>query len=737
MATDAQTPIERIKQKLDIVDEIGAVVSLKKSGKAYKGLCPFHGERTPSFYVFPDNGTYHCFGCHEYGDIFTFVQKTQNLDFGEALALLAERAGVELGGYGAYGGERDGAEAADAATRKRLRALNETAAIWFHHQLLQATEAQYARTYIDSRGVSNESLALWRLGYAPEGDALTRYLMSEGYTPKELIDNGFTREREASKGGGLYDYFRNRLIFPIRDARGQTIAFGGRELAGGQVKYLNSPQTLLFDKSATLYGLDLAREAIKRGDRVVFVEGYMDAIVTHQYGSRNVVAVIGSAITEKHIRQIKKLTRRVTLALDPDAAGESATARGIIVAQQAFDRVAVPVPTAAPNASAYRPENPNRPNRPGRKREPQGLIRFEEQVDAEITVARLPAHEDPDEFVRRDTEGWMRAIAQAQPLIDFLIEARTADLALDTPQGKLEARRRLLPIIAETRDRTLADDYVGRLAQRLRVDKIDLRRDLSQLRQRLDREARTRPTQPDRAARPSGEEASHDSQAPSFVTPSDDPFDDDFPTSSPTDGDGLGGKSHSGRPGGSPAAYSSSGGIGRITTGQSGGGAGTLLAEQALEVYCLGVLFDYPATWAEISAIVGAQDFTGVETRALFGAFADAAKAAQTQGVEMVDGATLLATLHPTLLAVAEQAQARVVDEAGGVPEGVGPAKVARDAAYRLKRMRLKAQMAELDALQRDAELGHDAETLRTLLVQKQRLLAERRAVDAASALFG
>ncbi len=738
MATDAQTPIERIKQKLDIVDEIGAVVSLKKSGKAYKGLCPFHGERTPSFYVFPDNGTYHCFGCHEYGDIFTFVQKTQNLDFPEALALLAERAGVELGGYGAYGGEREGAESADSATRKRLRALNETAAIWFHHQLLQATEAQYARAYIDSRGVNNESLALWRLGYAPEGDALTRYLMSEGYTPKELIDYGFTREREASKGGGLYDYFRNRLIFPIRDARGQTIAFGGRELAGGQVKYLNSPQTLLFDKSATLYGLDLARDAIKRSDRVVFVEGYMDAIVTHQYGTRNVVAVIGSAITEKHIRQIKKLTRRVTLALDPDAAGESATARGIIVAQQAFDRVAIPVPTAAPNAPAYRPENPNRPNQfKGRKREPQGLIRFEEQVDAEITVARLPAHEDPDEFVRRDTEGWRRAIANAQPLIDFLIEARTADLALDTPQGKLEAKRRLLPIIAETRDRTLADDYVGRLAQRLRVDKIDLRNDLSQTRQRLDREARAHPTQPDRAARTSGEEASHDSQGASFVTPTDDPFDDETLTGSPEERATLGGKSHSGRPGGSAAAYSSSGGIGSFASAPTGGGAGTLPVEQALEVYCLGVLFDYPATWAEISAIVGEQDFTGVETRALYSAFADAMRAAQAQGVGMVDGATLLASLHPTLLAVAERAQARVAEEAGGVPEGVGPAKVARDAAYRLKRMRLKAQMAELDALQRDAEQGHDAETLRTLLVQKQRLLAERRAVDAASALFG
>src|SRR5262249_5293878 len=155
---------------------------------------------------------------------------------------------------------------------------------------------------------------------------------------------GLARAREAERGGGLYDYFRSRLIFPIRDIRGQPIAFGGRELGGGHPKYLNTPQTPLFDKSATLFGLDLAREAIRRADRVVIVEGYLDAIVTHQYGSRNVVACIGSAITEKHVRQIKKLTRRVALALDPDAAGQSATLRGIAVAQEAFDRVVVPVP---------------------------------------------------------------------------------------------------------------------------------------------------------------------------------------------------------------------------------------------------------------------------------------------------------------------------------------------------------------------------------------------------------
>ncbi|MGZ6392519.1 MAG: DNA primase, partial [Ktedonobacterales bacterium] len=543
---DTLSVIERIKQKLDIVEEIGAVVPLKKSGKAFKGLCPFHGERTPSFYVFPETGTWRCFGCNEGGDIFTFVEKQQGLEFRDVLAQLAERAGIAL-----ESGLRDGdlfEESAETSARKRLRTLNEAAAIWFHHQLLQAPEAQYARSYLDSRGVSNESFALWRLGYAPDGDRLSVYLQAQGYSVKELVEAGFSREREPNRGGGVYDYFRNRVIFPIRDGRGQTIAFGGRELGGGTPKYLNSPQTVIFDKSATLYGLDLARDGIKRANKVVIVEGYMDVILPHQYGFRNVVACIGSAITEKHIRQIKKLTRRVALALDPDAAGESATLRGITVAQQAFDRMVVPVPSAAEGA----PRN--------RKGEPKGMVRFEEQVDAELTVVRLSPHEDPDEFVRRDQAGWQSAVDQAQPLIDFLIEAQTADLALDTPHGKIEATRRLLPIIAEVRDRTLADDYVGRLAARIRLDKVDLRRDLAQARQRLDREARQRSPREEIP-----DEASAEEQRGETV-------------------EYLGGKYQ--ERGGDPSdsSYSASG---EVRTGTRTGIAARLLAELAQEEECL------------------------------------------------------------------------------------------------------------------------------------------------------
>lgn len=682
MATEASTLVERIKQKIDIVEEIGAVVPLRKSGKAFKGLCPFHGERTPSFYVFPEKQDWRCFGCNEGGDIFTFVQKQQGLDFREALAVLAERAGIPME-HGSAGGQTP-EESAETSARKRLRALNEAAAIWFHHRLLQSPEAQYCRAYLDSRGVSNDSIALWRLGYAPDGDQLSRYLLEQGYTAKELEDAGLARERDASRGGGLYDYFRNRLIFPIRDTRGQTIAFGGRELGGGHPKYLNTPQTVLFDKSATLFGIDLARDGIRRSDRVVIVEGYMDAIVTHQFGTKNVVACIGSAITDKHIRQIKKLTRRVTLALDPDAAGESATLRGITVAQRAFDKIVVPVPGPAPDAASQRRDGWATK---GKRGEPRGIVRFEEQVDAEITVARLPAHEDPDEFARREPEGWRRAIEEAQPLIDYLIDAQTTGLALETPQGKMEAFRRLLPAIAEVRDRTLADEYADRLAQRLRLDVRDVQRDLHATRRRLDREARA-------ASKPS--EAAESEHAV----------------------DQLGEKSQVPGRAGSGPLYTA-----------TAGATGELLAEQAQAEYCVGLLLERPATLDDLFAILDERDFTSAELRALYTAFV---QTAQENG--RPDGETFIAMLPEELREAAERVRARV---APGVPEDGQPlSKVASNAAYRLKRMRLKAEMAELDSLVREAQAS-DADSLRSLMTRKQHLLTQRRAIDAASRLYG
>jgi DNA primase len=561
--------------------------------------------------------------------------------------------------------------------------------------------------------VSNDSLALWRLGYAPEGDRLARYLQEQGHSAAELVAAGLARQREtdrpgnaslgnvsAGNAGGLYDYFRNRLIFPIRDIRGQTIAFGGRELGGGHPKYLNTPQTPLFDKSATLYGLDLARDAIRRADRVVLVEGYMDAVVPHQYGSRNVVAVIGSAVTEKHIQQIKKLTRRVTLALDPDAAGESATVRGIVVAQEAFERKAELVLGQQDWSQHLTPDQLHNPGaldqavKRGYKSVAPAL-RFEEVVDAEITVARLPAGEDPDEFVRRDTQGWQRALDEAAPLIDFLIEAQTAGLDLTSPHGKLEACRRLLPIIAQVRNRSLATDYIGRLATKLRMEKTDLDRDLQATRQRLDREARARP-------RP----------APDGTA--------DRATEQRPEGTGS-----SFAPGRSPVDET-----GDTASHSLPGAAGRLVAQEVQEEYCLGLLLEQPSTWPEVLAVAEEQDFSSGETRALYSAIMAAVDAGHFAPVQ-----AFLDDLPLALQVVAQRCRDRVVPKLSD--EGGRLTKAASKAAYRLKRTRLEAEIAELESVQRDAERSGDAEMLRSSMTRLRELLSLVRTIDKASPLHG
>ncbi len=436
--------IETIKAKINVVDEIGLVVALQKSGKALKGLCPFHNERTPSFYVFAETQTWRCFGCNEGGDVFSFVEKQQGLEFREALQYLAEKAGVSLDDFGG----QDPEQAREInALKERLRKLNEDALLWFHQMLLRSKEAAEARAYVQSRGISADTVVTFSLGYAPEQwDGLSRFLLGRGYTERELVNGGLARDRDGGLGGsssGIYDYFRHRLIFPIRDMRGRVIGFGGRAFGENQPKYLNSPQTLLFEKNSVLYALDMARDTIKLAKQVVIVEGYVDAVIAHQHGTKQTVACIGSAITEKHIQQLKKLTRQVTLALDRDAAGASATEHGIEESLETFDRTTVPVPLAAANHVA------------GRRKsyEARGMIRLEEQVDAEINILLLPAGEDPDEVIRANPSLWDYAVSHPTPLMDYYFKTRTADLNLREPAGKTEAAERLLPLIGMTPDR--------------------------------------------------------------------------------------------------------------------------------------------------------------------------------------------------------------------------------------------------------------------------------------------
>ncbi len=473
----ATSIIDIIKEKVDIADEVSLVVALQKSGKSLKGLCPFHNERTPSFYVFRETQTWHCFGCNEGGDVFSFVQKQQSLDFREALQYLAEKAVVQL----EEPSERTEEEREASVARERLLKLNEDALLWFHQMLLRAKEAAEARAYVQSRGITMDSIIAFSLGYAGEQwDGLSRYLLSRGYTEHELVSGGLARwrESEAHDGArnGIYDYFRHRLIFPIRDIRGRVIGFGGRALGDGKPKYLNSPQTLLFEKNTVLYAMNMAKDAIKQIGQVVIVEGYVDAIIAHQYGTRQTVACIGSAITEKHIQQLKKLTRQVTLALDPDAAGSAATEQGIQEALKGFDRTVVPVPLAS-SAS----EQGKRQRGSQGQKQPQGIVRLEEQVDAEINILQLPPGEDPDEVIRRDPATWFYAVSHPLPLIDYYFVVKTADLNLREPNGKTQAARRLLPVIAMIRDRIKRDAYVRKLAGMISVDERSLYSELQRV----------------------------------------------------------------------------------------------------------------------------------------------------------------------------------------------------------------------------------------------------------------
>jgi DNA primase len=437
--------IDEIKQKIDIVDFINQYVPLKKAGRIFKAPCPFHNEKTPSFIVNPDRGTWHCFGaCSTGGDVFSFLMKKENLDFGEALRRLAQRAGVELVREGP--GEDD--------NRKRLRELLAAAAAHYHYLLKNHPAAQHAREYIAKRFLTPETIATFQLGYAlNEWDALKSFLIGKGYSIHDIEAAGLAIQGER---GSHYDRFRGRLMFPIRNRNGEVIGFGARTLTGDEPKYLNSPQTTLFDKSATLYGLDLAKDAIRAQNLAVIVEGYMDVIGAHQGGFKNVVASLGTALTQKQLELLKRLTKRYALALDPDAAGEEATKRGLAVAREALDRKTVPVPMGA------------------------GMIAFEDRLEAELLVISLPEGKDPDELIHADPAQWQSLTAHPEPLVDFYFRALTTDLDLKSPRDKSRAVKRLAPIICEVGDTVQRAHYIQKLARLVQVSDQTIANEIGQ-----------------------------------------------------------------------------------------------------------------------------------------------------------------------------------------------------------------------------------------------------------------
>jgi len=458
--------IDEVKDRLEIVEVIQSYLPLKKAGHNYKGLCPFHSEKTPSFIVFPDSATWHCFGaCGTGGDLFTFVMQRENLDFGEALQLLARRAGVEL--------KPPSPQASEAEQRLALlREINQAAATYFHHLLLNSDEAAHARAYLDRRGLNRDTIERFQVGYAlDQWDGLLRYLVSKRYAAADVAEAGLIVEREDKSG--YYDRFRGRIVFAIHDPQGHTIGFGGRILGDGQPKYLNSPQTPLFDKSSILFGLDLAKQDIRLAGQAVIVEGYTDVLMAHQYGINNVVAQMGTALTEAQLKQLKRYTQRFVLALDSDVAGDQATLRGIDVARQVADREVVPVPT------------------------PQGLIHFEERLAADIRIASLPVGLDPDEVIRESPARWAQIIAQARPVMDFYFQALTANLDLGTAKGKAEAVRALGPLLGEIGDRVQRAHYLQQLGRMVHVDERTL---LQQIRQPTTTKPAAHRLQPERPA---------------------------------------------------------------------------------------------------------------------------------------------------------------------------------------------------------------------------------------------
>jgi DNA primase len=438
------TAIDEIKSRIDIVDLVSESVKLRRSGKSYTGFCPFHqNTKTPAFAVFPESGTWRCFGqCNEGGDIFKFVMKKEGWDFTEALKYLAQRAGVTLVPQTP---ERQAVEEEYA----RLRTLLEEAVEYYAYHLTQDPAGKPALDYLLKRGVNQQSIENFRLGYAPAGyEGLLGHFSARGYSTGEMLQAGLLNERDS---GGFYDKFRNRIMFPIRDAAGKMAGFGARILDPNDVpKFLNSPQTPLFDKSHLLYGLDQARKAIRTDDQVVIVEGYLDVIALHQSGFKNTVSPMGTALNEDQLRMLKKYTRRIVLALDADAAGEKATLRGLELARQALDR------SEEVGFDAH------------------GLLKREARLQADVRVTTLPEGADPDDVVLADPQKWRDILSAAQPIVVHVMETLSREKDLDDPKTKSTIAAQVLPLIEDVPSPVERDAYRQRLARLLRVDERSL-----------------------------------------------------------------------------------------------------------------------------------------------------------------------------------------------------------------------------------------------------------------------
>jgi len=446
---------ERVKQQADIVRVVGEYVRLKKAGKDYSGLCPFHQEKTPSFTVSPLKQIFYCFGCGKGGDVFSFVMDMEKSAFPEAVRTVAEKCGIAI----PRPRERSPEERQENQQRSALVEMHREAQTFFTKQIAGTLEGKAARAYLEDRGLDNKAIDRFGIGYAPsDGDALLRFLKQK-YPEKLLVESGLISRGE--QGGRLFDRFRRRIMFPIANDSGKIVAFGGRALGDDQPKYMNSPETPIYSKSNVLYHMDRAKEALRRSDFAVLVEGYMDAIAVARAGISNVVASCGTSLAEPQIKLLSRFTKRVIVNYDPDNAGQAATERSVSL-----------------------------------------LL----EQDFEVRVLGLPPvgdkKADPDLFIReRGVEEYTKLLKDSPPYVDYLI-ARARKMDLTTGEGKRRAVNFLLPYVQKIPNPILRSEWATRIAQQLRLDEPVLRAALSKAASQRHSELKIQPELVGRSAKP-------------------------------------------------------------------------------------------------------------------------------------------------------------------------------------------------------------------------------------------
>lgn len=426
--------LDEIKQKIDLVSYIAETIPLKKAGRNFKGLCPFHGEKTPSFVVSPERQIWHCFGCQKGGDVFAFLMQMDNLEFPEALEILAKRAGVKL--------VRNFQVSENGKLKDKIYQINHLASEFYHYLLLNHQSGKQALDYILGRGVSRKSLETFSLGWAPNmWDGLMKFLTKKGYTIGEMEQAGLiirkTRHPEFSSGSKIlkqvqydndqfYDRFRARLMFTLRDQRSNAVGFSGRILEANpdQAKYINTSETPVYIKGNVLYGLDVTKEAIKKEDAAIVVEGELDLISSFQAGVSNVVAIKGSALTEGQVQLLKRYTQNLILALDMDSAGLAASRRGIEIADNA---------------------------------------------GFSIKVVKLAEGKDPDECARLNPAAWKKAVKEALPVFDYFLDVSLNHFDSKTAEGKKKISDDVLPILTKIQNPIVQAHYLNQLAKVLAV----------------------------------------------------------------------------------------------------------------------------------------------------------------------------------------------------------------------------------------------------------------------------